>query len=440
MSDSGNPSPQPLPRRTDSITRNSRWPGWIWSVPLAAVGIVTWLLVRAFSDRGIDVTVTFTTAGGMKARDTRVITRGLDIGKVTHVELTSDRQQVRAELSLDKVVKDDLTTGTHFYLQGAQVSFTDPASLKAIVAGPTIVMIPGTGKPTHHFTGNLGEPPDRLAVSIPFLVKFSGDAGSLEPGAAVKLRGFTVGKVAEVTLSTDSQAGQVTTEVLLDLDPTRFHIRNLPAHEADWAATLTSVMGGLVQHGLRATLQQSPLLVGSEQVELVTASDAPAARLLTAGPYPEIPTEVGGGLNELAAKLGRLPVSQIGDNVRAITDHLKGITASPKLQDSIDHLDHSLAELDRTLNSVGPQIAPALASVRETVDRLRHTADDIDSTAESARKLLGGSAASPNGNLQQAVHELTGTARAVRTLANYLDQHPEALIRGRGGEQYEESR
>jgi paraquat-inducible protein B len=41
--------------------------------------------------------------------------------------------------------------------------------------------------------------------------------------------------------------------------------------------------------------------------------------------------------------------------------------------------------------------------------------------------------------LQQAVHELTGTARAIRTLANYLDQHPEALIRGRG-DVYEESR
>jgi paraquat-inducible protein B len=40
--------------------------------------------------------------------------------------------------------------------------------------------------------------------------------------------------------------------------------------------------------------------------------------------------------------------------------------------------------------------------------------------------------------LQQAVRELTGTARAIRTLANYLDQHPEALLRGRDGELNEE--
>ena len=167
--------------------------------------------------------------------------------------------------------------------------------------------------------------------------------------------------------------------------------------------------------------------------------EAAPAELLTTGRYPEIPAQ-NGGLSELAAKLGRLPVTRIGDNVRAITEQIKTLTASPQLHQSIVHLDHSLSELDRTLQAAGPQVAPMLASARETVDRLHHTADDIDATAEAARRLLGGSAASPNGNLQQAVRELTGTARAIRTLANYLDQHPEALLRGRGGELSEESR
>lgn len=254
----------------------------------------------------------------------------------------------------------------------------------------------------------------------------------------MKLRGFTVGQVARVDLATDTEAGQVVTTVLLELDPTLFHIRNLPPHEVDWSATLRSTMAQLVHHGLRATLAQSPALVGTEQVELVT-TEAGSAELLTSGPYPEIPSQ-SGTLGDLVAKLGQLPVRQIGDNVRTITEQIKKVTSSPELQDSIAHLDRSLAELDRTLHAAGPQVAPALASVRETVDHLRHTADDFDATAEAARRLMGGSAASPNGNLQEAVHELTGTARAVRTLANYLDQHPEALIRGRGGELYKESR
>jgi paraquat-inducible protein B len=439
MSDPQNPTPEPLPRRTSSITKRSRWPGWIWSVPIAAVGIVAWLLVRSFSERGVDVTVTFAQAAGMKARDTSVMYRGLEVGKVSSVELTPDRHSVIAHLGLDRKIKDDLTTGTHFYLTGAQPSFSDPSSLKAIVAGPTIEMVPGGGSPTRHFAGELGEPPERLAVSVPFVAKFSGEVGSLKPGDAVRLRGFTVGKVANVNLATDPAAGQVVTAVQLDLDPTRFHIRDVPAHDVDWAATLTSTMTQLVHHGLRATLTQSPVLVGAEQIELVIAPDAPAAELLITGSYPEIPAE-SGGLGQLMAKLGRLPVRQIGDNVRAITDQVRQLTSSPQLQDSIAHLDRALSELDRTLHAAGPQVAPTLTSVRETVDHLRHTADGFDATAETARKLMGGSAASPNGNLQQAVHELTGTARAIRTLADYLDQHPEALIRGRGGELYKESR
>jgi paraquat-inducible protein B len=430
MADETPSAPMPPPRRTNSVTRSSRWPGWIWSVPIAAVGIVTWLLVRAISQRGIDVTVTFTDGGGMKARDTSVTERGLQIGKVTKVELTKDRQGVLAHLDLDKSVAKDLTTGTRFYLRGGKMSFADPSSLKALVAGPSIVMVPGNGPSSHHFSGELGEPPEKLAVSVPFLVNFSGNVGELKSGAAVSLRGFTVGIIGKVDLATDSNAGEIITSVLLDLDPTRFHIRG--------PATLTDTMTRLVQRGLRATLQQSPMLVGAERVDLVMSPGAAPAELRTSGPYPEIPAE-NVGLSELAAKLGRLPVTRIGENVRAITEQIKTVTASPQLQESIAHLDRSLAELERTLRAAGPQVAPMLASARETVDRLHHTADDIDATAEAARRLLGGSAASPNGNLQQAVRELTGTARSIRTLANYLDQHPEALLRGRGGDRSEES-
>jgi paraquat-inducible protein B len=438
VSDGDNPEPGAFPRRTDSITRRSRWPGWIWSVPIAAVGIVLWLLLRSFAHHGVHVTVTFAEAAGMKARDTKVTYHGLEIGQVSSVELTPDRRAVLAHLDLDRAVKSELTTGTCFYLQGAQVSLSDPASLKAIIAGPSILMVPGPGASSRRFIGSVGEPPERFSVTMHYTVSFDGDVGKLQAGAAVSLRGFTVGKVVSVALTTDSKAGKVVTSVVLELDPTRFHISDLTPG-ADWAGTLETTLRSLVHHGLRATLRQSPPLIGTEQVALVITPDAAPADLLTTGAYPEIPAE-NGGLSDLPAKLGRLPVQQIAANLRAITEHIKKLTASPQLQDSIAHLDRSLAELDRTLHAAGPQVAPTLISVHQTIDHLRHAADDIDGMAETARKLLGGSAASPNGNLQQAVHELTGTARAVRALADYLDQHPEALIRGRAGELYEESR
>jgi hypothetical protein len=44
---------------------------------------------------------------------------------------------------------------------------------------------------------------------------------------------------------------------------------------------------------------------------------------------------------------------------------------------------------------------------------------------------MGGGMASQNGNLQSTLKELTGAARSVRSLADYLDRHPEALIKGK---------
>jgi paraquat-inducible protein B len=418
------------PRRTTAAIRHSRWPGWIWAVPLAAAGVVAWLLVRAFSNSGIDVTVVFDDAAGMRAKDTRVHYRGLEVGKVSDVALSGDRRQVIAHLDIDDSVEKDLNTGTHFYLEGGEPSFSDPGSLKALVSGPSIEMVPGTGTPTHRFTGSSGTPPEKLAVRVPYLVTFDGDVGNLKTGSSVTLRGFTVGVVTDVRLTTDAATGKVTTPVTLMLDPTRFHIEGPAPASKNWTTTLNGVLAKLVQQGLRATLSQTPPLIGTQQVTLEMTPGAPAASLAMDGPIPRIPAQ-SAGLGALLTKAGQLPLSEIGEHVRAITRHLDTLSASPELHQSIEHLDRALAETEHILHTAGPQIGPTLQSIQQTVNSLRQTADQIDATAAASRRFLGAAGGSPNGDLPDAVHEMTGAARAVRTLADYLDQHPEALIKGR---------
>ncbi|HUB48105.1 MAG TPA: hypothetical protein VMB73_24255 [Acetobacteraceae bacterium] len=45
--------------------RSTRWPGWIWSVPIAAALIVGYLALQQFALRGPEVTVTFPTGGAL---------------------------------------------------------------------------------------------------------------------------------------------------------------------------------------------------------------------------------------------------------------------------------------------------------------------------------------------------------------------------------------
>jgi paraquat-inducible protein B len=432
-----NSEPPTQPRRTAAIKHHTWWPGWVWSIPIAAIGVVAWLTLRALSSRGIDVDVRFAEAAQMKAGATRVLHQGIDVGTVHAVSLDRDGSHVIAHLDLDRNMESFLTSNSTFYLEGAHPSLSNPASLGAIVSGPTIILVAARGKPQRSFNGVIGQPREPLAVRIPYAVRFKGDVGALQVGSPVKLRGFTVGEVASVELNTDAASGTVATPVVLVLDPTRFHIQG-GAEASLWRVRMNDTLGDLVQHGLRAQLGREPPLIGATQVSLVMVpaeaapgETGPPASLRTAGRYPEIPVTESGNLDRVLAEVGRVPLAQIADNIRDITADLRAVTHSPELRESLTNVDRASAELEKTLHAAGPQVAPTIRSLHAAAESLRSTAAEIEATSATARKEMGGTSTSQDGNLQQALTELTDAARAIRSLADYLDQHPESLLRGR---------
>jgi paraquat-inducible protein B len=423
------PDESPAVKRTTPRVRYTRSVGWIWSVPIAAAAVVLFLLVRSLSHRGIDATVTFDDASGMVATSTKVRYRGLDVGTVSGLALSPDGRRVIARLDLDKRMRGYLRAGTRFYLQGAHPSLTDLSSLAAIVSGPSIVLIPGAGAPQRHFTGIARGPPEVLDVAVPYQVTFDGNAGELRPGSPVTLLGFTVGVIDSIALAVDARTGRLATTVVLALDPTRFDLQ--PGASRNWTATMNAALDRLIREGLRARLTQSPPFIGAAEVVLALTPDASPAALRTNGALPEIPAIAGDSLADLPRKLDRLPLEQIADNLRAVTAHLKTLSSSPQLQDSVVQLDRTLRALDQTMRQAGPEVAPTLASVHHTVESLRQTARAIATMTRATQQILGTSPATPSGNLRQSLRELTEAARSIRTFADYLDAHPEALIRGR---------
>lgn len=415
-----------LPRRTVSEAHKSWWPGWIWGIPLAAIAIVIWLVLRAVTSRGVAVTIAFEEANGL-ARDTKVLFRGLQVGEVRSLTLDSDGLHVTAHVDMDREAERFLHAGTRFYLQ--EPNLADIASLKGIIAGSAILLVPGSGAPTRHFSGYLGEPPSNFKVRLPYLVKLDGDVGGLKRGAPVKMRGFTVGEVTDVHLSID--AGAIVTPVVLTLDPTRFHIEDTRKVNNDWRSTLDATLEELIQHGLRARLTQVPPLLGVREITLEIVPEAATASLRTQSRYPEIPAAGGGGVETLLAQAGEIPLGEIGRNVRTVTARLETLVASPALTDSIVRLDRTLAELDRTVHAVGPRLPAAIDSVQTAVDSLRKAAVQIDTTAAVAKRTIGARDGEQGANIQDALRELTEAARAARSLANELDERPESVIRGR---------
>ncbi|HXR96190.1 MAG TPA: MlaD family protein [Rhizomicrobium sp.] len=404
--------------RPHAAIRENYWP-WIWAVPIAAAAIVVWLLVRHLSQGGTDITIALPTADGV-SNQTNVTLRGVKIGAISDVKLAKDQKSVMADVHIDSSADNDLRSESKFYLENAKPNFADLSSLKSVIVGPNLVLVPGGGQPTTHFTGIVGAPPDRLAAPVTYAASFVGDVGGLQPGNPVTYRGFRVGEIDRITLASDAAAGQVTTKVLFTLDAARFHFGNGDRS----AATLNELMGKLVGRGLRAELTQDPPLVGATEVTLDMVNDAPPATLETSGPYPVIPADEDAGIQALIAKLGKLPVAEIGENVRSITAHVNLLVSSGRLKDMIAKADQTTAELDKVVHQAGPQVGP-------TISDLRKTASELDAAAATAKQMMGGSVTAPEGNLQQSLRELTDASRAVRSLADYLDQHPESLIKGR---------
>ena len=121
-----------------------------------------------------------------------------------------------------------------------------------------------------------------------------------------------------------------------------------------------------------------------------------------------------------------VPSGDLDDLSRSATevaDNLNQLVTSPEIKRSMKSLDETLANLDHVSHEANGQIGPLIAS-------LRRAADSTQSAAATANRAMGGQAAQ-NPDLPQLISELTDAARSVRALADYLEGHPEALIRGR---------
>jgi paraquat-inducible protein B len=425
--------------RTRAEVRRGWWPGWIWSIPIAALLLIGWWGARTLLSGGENITISFADAHGIKAKDTKVEFRGMKIGQVSDLGLAKDGSGVDVTVHIEQSAAKFLTSGTRFWLRGAHPSFEHLSSLAAVLSGPTLVMAPGPGSKTKHFVGLDHEPVISGAHGPPQIYRISlagGDVGKLKRGDPVKLRGFVVGEVRDIGFRYDANSGAISTPVTVALYPSLFHIAG--AGQPDSVAALTPAIDRLIGEGLRATVKRDPPLIGSPEVTLEMVPGGTGKAPALADGVPQIPAESASGLSSIVDRFNKVPVDEIAHNVLDITHRVDSLVASDKLKDAIAQLDAALTQIHQTTSRAGPKVT-------ELVDRLRKTAAQIDraagaaqQTAQSARQaaksadnMLSGTT-NQNG-MQKAMQEITEAARSVRELANYLDRHPEALLQGRGG-------
>ena len=256
---------------------------------------------------------------------------------------------------------------------------------------------------------------------------FDASAGVLDETSAVTLLGFQIGEVESTRLTYDSRTGAPYAIVTAVLYPQQMNLvpdPSAPGRPPDWRATTDTALERLIQIGFRARLQQSPPILGDESIQLVQVRDAPVAQLSADRDSPRFPSVPGSSsldgvaikADQFLDKLNGIPLEDIGANLRQITGNLNHLLSSPDLKDSLVHLRSTLTSLDAMLGDAKPQIGPLLGKLNELATELSGTAASLSSD---------------NASLPDAVRQITEAARSIKTLTDYLDRHPEALIRGK---------
>ncbi len=104
--------------------------------------------------------------------------------------------------------------------------------------------------------------------------------------------------------------------------------------------------------------------------------------------------------------------------------------------DVTDAIRGVATKLDRIpFESIGADLQATLRSVDRTARRMPDISDQLEQAARHVNEALGqtgyGQDSEFQRNVQLLLHQIQSTARSVRLLADFLDRHPESLLRGR---------
>lgn len=250
--------------------------------------------------------------------------------------------------------------------------------------------------------------PDTHPMTVVF--RFQQSLRGLAVGAPVDFRGITLGEVTSIGVEFDQATKQINMPVTVEVYPDRLRRRdpknNLPPDEL----TSRQILNSLVARGLRGQLRTGNLLTGQLYVALDFFPNAKPARAEEVDNVVVMPTvpntldQLQLQIADIATKLDKIPFDSIGQN-----------------------LDSSLRKLDKTLDS-------AQGLFRQLDGEI---APEAKATLSEAKKSFGAAErtlsedAPVQQDVRQAMQELTKTLRSLGTLADYLQQHPEALLRGK---------
>ena len=358
-----------------------------------------------------------------------VLFRRVKAGEIIAYRVDPDGSGVTLRIFIDSPYEHFVTTAARFWHASGIDLTLDAAGLKVQTQSAVAVLEGGLAFETPP-NSTLAPPApadtqfelfsDRVsAMRHPYTeiqhyrMYFKESLRGLSTGAPVDLHGILVGEVSGFGIEYDQDEGIFRFPVDVDFYPEMLrehYIAGATRANDTTTASQKAILDRLVAAGMRARLKSGNLVTGQLYIDLDFVPHAPRTVINWNTPRPQMPS-IDGGLNALADKLGdiatkldQVPVDQISAQL---------LKTLQELQRTL----HGTSALVGHLNDdVTPQVTAALGNARQALKA-------VESTLSNASPLQS--------DLRDTLKQLSRSARTLADLSDYLEQHPESLIRGK---------
>jgi paraquat-inducible protein B len=308
---------------------------------------------------------------------------------------------------------------------------------------------------------------------VPIVTDFSTTVQGLNVGSQVLFQGVPVGQVTNIGVDYAPAPERFRIRVSYEVWP-----RQLQIVDVAGGGSMRELLQELVhERGLRAKLESVSFVTGQYVVTLGLEPNLPPPDF---EPEPRGPVRIPptpATRDQVEAILANIDLTELVASATRSLQALETLLASGELRSALQSLDGTLRSTEKLTTELQAGLAPTLDGINETLARYSELAttiesrvgpladllservttltDDMSAVAQTldtsippvttaataalnearaamqAVASLAGEGSSTRYELSQLLTEATRAAQSLRTLADYLERHPEALLQGK---------
>jgi len=266
---------------------------------------------------------------------------------------------------------------------------------------------------------------------------FDESVKGLNVGAPVLFQGVQIGSVISIVLQVDPAKLQAQIPVIIEYEPEKFIVRE---EGRKTPIDHRKNIAKLIDKGLRAQLTMQSFITGQLLIEVDFHPGTPVSLKGFDPDYIEIPT-IPSTSERLAKTLNKLDFDTLRKKLESTLAGIDQFINSPELNASLQALKDTLQDASKLVTRVDRQVDPVADDLKKTVrdiGKVARNADakvaelttGLDKTMSTARGVISADAPLIV-ELENTLKEIAAASRSLRQLADYLEQHPETLLRGK---------